>query len=43
MKVVSCDVVGLVIYTGKEKRIELNNSNPKTKFGKTDKEIDRLV
>lgn len=43
MKVASSDAIGLVIYTGKEKRTELNNSQPKTKFGKTDEEIDKLV
>lgn len=43
MRVASCDVVGLVIYTGKEKRIELNSSTAKTKFGITDEEIDKLV
>ena len=43
MKVMSSDVIGLVIYAGKEKRIELNNSSPETKFGKTDHEINKMV
>lgn len=43
MRVVSCDVVGMVIFTGKERRIEMNRSSPKTKFGVTDGEIDKLV
>lgn len=43
MKVVSSDIVGLAIYAGKEKWIELNISSPKTKFGKTDEEIDKMV
>lgn len=35
-------VYGLVIYVGKETRIKMNSQNPKTKFGKTDQELDRL-
>lgn len=43
MKIVSSDVIGVAIYVGNEKRIELNNSTSKTKFGKTDEEIDHMV
>lgn len=40
--VVTNEVYGLVIYVGKETRIKMNAKDPRTKFGKTDHELDRL-
>jgi phospholipid-translocating ATPase len=40
--VASGDSIGLVIYVGKETRMEMNSRKPITKFGKTDQEINTL-
>jgi phospholipid-translocating ATPase len=36
------EAIGLVIYTGKETRMQMNARSPRTKIGKTDEEINRL-
>jgi phospholipid-translocating ATPase len=33
---------GLIIYTGKETRMSMNSRNPRTKFGRTDMQINFL-
>lgn len=43
MKIASGEAVGVVIYVGKETRIELNNTETISKFGETDKDINRLT
>ena len=43
MKIASGEVLGLVIYTGKETRIELNNSDAESKYGKTDEEVNTMT
>lgn len=43
MKIASGEVIGLVIYVGKETRIELNNKKTESKFGKTDIEINTMT
>lgn len=43
MKIASGEAVGIVIYAGKETRIELNNKETISKFGETDKDINRLT
>lgn len=42
MKVASGEVLGIVIYTGKETRIELNNRETEIKYGKTDEEVNTM-
>lgn len=42
MKIASGEVLGVVIYTGKETRIELNNRETEIKFGKTDEEVNTM-
>lgn len=42
MKVASGEVLGVVIYTGKETRIELNNRETDMKYGKTDEEVNTM-
>ena len=42
MRVVSGEVMGIVIYTGKETRISQNNKKPNSKHGKTDEDINKL-
>jgi len=41
--VASGTVVGLVLYTGKETRSVMNTSQPSTKTGKLDLELNRLA
>lgn len=36
------EAVGLVVYTGRETRIQMNARSPRTKVGKTDEEINLL-
>lgn len=43
MKIASGEAVGVVIYAGKESRIELNNKAPVSKYGKTDEEINQMT
>jgi phospholipid-translocating ATPase len=43
MKIASGEAIGVVIYVGKETRIELNNKETKAKFGKTDKDINLMT
>lgn len=43
MKIASGEALGVVIYAGKETRIELNNKQPVMKYGKTDEEINTMV
>ena len=43
MKIASGEAVGIVIYVGKETRMELNNKETISKFGETDKDINRLT
>jgi phospholipid-translocating ATPase len=33
---------GLIIYTGKETRMSMNSRNPRSKFGRTDMQINFL-
>jgi phospholipid-translocating ATPase len=40
--VASGEAIGLVVYTGKESRMQMNISKPSTKFGKIDYEINFL-
>ena len=42
MRVASGEILGVVIYTGKETRIAQNSRKPISKMGKTDKEINKL-
>ena len=42
MRVASGEILGVVIYTGKETRISQNSKKPISKRGKTDKEINKL-
>lgn len=42
MRVVSGEVIGVVIYSGKETRISQNSRTPQGKNGKTDEEINKL-
>jgi phospholipid-translocating ATPase len=43
MKIASGEAIGMVIYVGKETRIELNNKETQTKFGKTDRNINSVT
>jgi phospholipid-translocating ATPase len=43
MKIASGEVLGIVIYTGKETRIELNNREVEMKYGKTDEEVNTMT
>ena len=43
MKLASGEAIGLVIYVGKETRIELNNKETRAKFGRTDENINSLT
>ena len=43
MKIASGEVLGIVISTGKETRIELNNSDTDVKYGKTDEEVNTMT
>ena len=36
------EAVGLVVYTGKESRMEMNARSPRTKVGKTDEEMNKV-
>ena len=40
--VASQKIIGIIIYTGKETRAQMNSSTPKYKFGVLDKELNRL-
>lgn len=42
MRVASGEILGVVIYTGKETRIAQNSRKPISKIGKTDLEINKL-
>ncbi len=42
MKVASGEILGFVIYIGKETRLSLNSKNPTSKYGKTDQDINKL-
>ena len=42
MRVANADIIGLVIFTGKETRMALNTKDSNTKSGKTDEEINVL-
>lgn len=43
MKIASGEVLGIVIYCGKETRIELNNRETEMKYGKTDEEVNQMT
>ena len=43
MKLASGEAIGVVIYVGKETRIELNNKETEAKFGRTDEDINTLT
>ena len=43
MKIASGEVLGVVIYVGKETRIELNNRETEMKYGKTDEEVNQMT
>lgn len=43
MKLASGEAIGMVVYVGKETRIELNNKATQTKFGQTDEDINRMT
>ena len=43
MKIASGEVLGIVIYAGKETRIELNNRETEVKYGKTDEEVNQMT
>lgn len=36
------EAIGIVVYTGKETRIQMNSREPRSKIGKTDEEINTL-